>query len=281
MRFDQLPREIWIPIIILLIFATQEIGFFGIVMLLLLLSFLRNASESSYTRQSRPSRSYDEEMLPRSAAETPRRPPSQEQVHRHALDAVRAAGRDPESLPVLPVDIGVLSFQGDNEPVIHREWSVYDDVDYIQPFVQLRLPQMATGRVRFEIIDADGERAFVHEDDYHLVRGRNLVIPATRLPVHDQQAMQGQWELRVYADNMLLASHEFEWQQTEVEPRSALREHILEDGEISSELRAALAENRLQRMSLDELLAAQEEEGTVEDEEIQPGAQGRSQRTTR
>jgi hypothetical protein len=183
--------------------------------------------------------------------------PDAETVRDHALTAVRRAGLEPEEVQVLPVDIGLFSFHGDDEPVIHRNWPVYDDSDYIQPFVQLRVPVAAVGRVRFEIYDQAGELVFVNENRYHLKRGRNLVIPSTRLPVHDQHDTGGGWELRIIADNTLLARHRFEWAETESD---SLTRHIGEDGEISSELRAVLAESRLGEMSLDELLAHQEAE---------------------
>ena len=56
---------------------------------------------------------------------------------------------------------------------------------------------------------------------------------------------------------MLLAVHDFGWQETATK---AVRRNLTEDGEINSELRAALAENRLQKLSLDDLLADQDEE---------------------
>lgn len=210
---------------------------------------------------------YYEDVLP------PRQPassrPSESSVQPHAIQAVRAAGQNPASLPVLPVDVGVLAYRGDDEPVIHRDWAVMDDVDYIQPFVQLRLPQTATGRVRFELIDSEGERQFIHEQDYQLERGRNLVVPAVRLPIHDNYAMDGTWHLRVSADDVLLAVHDFEWEDSS-QASPAVRRHILEDGEISNELRAALAENKLERMSLDDLLAGQDE--NVDDGDFIDGA---------
>lgn len=180
-----------------------------------------------------------------------------EQVYTHALQAVKRAGLDPDEVPVLPVDIGVMAFKSDQEPVVHRTRPVENDVDYIQPFVQLRLPKKAVGRVKFEILDSDGQILFVHEDNYQFERGRNLVMPAARLPIHDAQAMHRRWGMRVSADGVRLAEHAFRWDESE---SRRMRRHIQEDGEISTELRAALAENRLQNMSLDELLAPQAEE---------------------
>jgi hypothetical protein len=187
-----------------------------------------------------------------------------DQVYPHALQAVKRAGLNPDEVRVLPVDIGVMAFKGDNDPIVCRTRPVENDFDYIQPFVQLRLPKKAVGRVKFEILDSDGQILFVHEDNYQLERGRNLVMPAARLPIHDAQAMHRRWGMRVSADGVRLAEHAFRWVESE---SRRMRRHIQEDGEISTELRAALAENRLQNMSLDELLAPQAGEEEVRQQE--------------
>lgn len=196
-------------------------------------------------------------------------PPSQEvetsddqrrRIYQHALTAVETAGHDPETVRVLATDIGVMAFKGDQEPVIYRTRDVLDDVDYIQPYVQLRLPTKAVGRIRFEVVDADGETLFSREEHHQLERGRNLITPAARIPVHDAQALDGDWELRVSADDMLLAVHRFGWEES---ASRVVRRHLSEDGEISSELRAAMAENRLQELSLDELLDYADDEDTT------------------
>ncbi|MBZ0301909.1 MAG: hypothetical protein K8J31_19325 [Anaerolineae bacterium] len=178
-------------------------------------------------------------------------------IYRNALEAVEAAGHDPETVRVLATDIGVMAFKGDQYPVVYRTRDIPDDVDYIQPYVQLRLPTKAVGRIRFELVDADGHAIFIHEEHHQLERGRNLITPAARLPVHDAHVMDGDWELRVSADGLLLAVHHFSWLETTAR---VVRRHLSEDGEISNELRAALAENRLQEVSLDDLLAFQEDE---------------------
>lgn len=182
---------------------------------------------------------------------------ARDRIYAHALRAVQEAGLDPESVKVLATDIGVMAFKSDDDPMIYRTRPVLDDIDYLQPFVQLRLPQKAIGRIRFEVIDSDGQVIFIHEDRHQLERGRNLITPAARLPVHDAQAMHEDWELRVSADGVLLATHYFEWEESATK---AVRRHLSEDGEISSELRATMAESRLQKLSLDDLLAEQEEE---------------------
>lgn len=189
--------------------------------------------------------------------ERPRRPPA-ERVQAHAIAAVREAGLNPNTLPVLPVDIGLILFHGDAEPVVHRSHPLDDDCDYIQPFVELRVPQAATGHVRFEIVDSRGEALFIHDENYELKRGRNFVMPAARLPIHDERLLDGTWSLRVSADGVRLASHRFEWSSSG--QGSGIDRHIGEDGEINSELRAVLAQTRLQPMSLDDLLGDQAED---------------------
>lgn len=181
----------------------------------------------------------------------------QHRIYNHALEAVEAAGLDPETVKVLATDIGVMAFSGDADPEICRTREIFDDVDYIQPYVQLRLASKAVGLIRFEIEDSDGQLVFVHEEHHQLERGRNLITPAARLPIHDIQIKDDDWSLRVLADGVPLAVHTVAWQESTT---TLVRRHLSEDGEISNELRAAMAENRLQKISLDDLLADQEAE---------------------
>jgi hypothetical protein len=185
------------------------------------------------------------------------RPANAEQVHKHALDAVRRVGLNPDKVQVLPVDLGFLTFRGDANPIIHRTVSLADDSDYIQPFVQLRLPVKAQGRIKFEIFDEHKQKVYAHEEKYQLERGRNLIIPATRLPVHDEQSMDGTWSLRISADGTTLAEHRFDWAETESDE---FRRYLSDDGEISNEIRAMVVDTRLQNLSLDDLMAHQEDE---------------------
>lgn len=178
-------------------------------------------------------------------------------VYRHALEAVERAGHNPDDVQVLTVDVGVMAFKDNGEPTVFRTWSLPDDVDYIQPFVQLRLPSKATGRIKFEILDATGNVVFAREDEHNLERGRNFVSPAARLPIHDETITKGQWGMRISADGVLLAEHLFEFSEA---ADQAIRRHIGEDGEINTELRAVMAESRLPKMSLDELLEFSDDE---------------------
>jgi hypothetical protein len=208
-------------------------------------------------RRSRANLSWSQPAVEEEIESPPARQTGAEQVYAHAIDAVERAGRDPASTSVLPVDIGVMAFRAGQDPVLHRTQPVLDDVDYIQPFVQLRLPTRATGRIRFEIIDSDGQSIFIHEDYHKLERGRNLVTPAARLPILDAQAMTSDLELKISADGVLVASHHFGWRESS---DRVIRRHMREDGEITNELRAAMSDNQPRPLSLDELLAHQEEQ---------------------
>lgn len=187
----------------------------------------------------------------------PRRQAQADPVYRHALESVQRAGHDPDQVQVLTVDIGMMAFKDNDEPTVFRTWSLPDDVDYVQPFVRLRLPGKATGRIKFEVIDAAGNVVFVREDVHTLERGRNLVSPAARLPIHDETITKGRWGMRVSADGVLLADHVFEFSEA---ANQTIRRHIGEDGEINTELRAVMAESRLPKMSLDQLLEFSDDE---------------------
>ncbi|HVU09705.1 MAG TPA: hypothetical protein VHD90_00450 [Phototrophicaceae bacterium] len=188
--------------------------------------------------------------------------PAEDQVYKHALESVRQAGLDPTEMHVLPIDIGLITYSGDNPPMIYRTRPILDDIDYLQPFVQLRLPTRARGRIRFEISDSDGQILFVHEEDRDFERGRNLITPAARLPLHDGHALHADWQLRVLADGVLIAEHNFGWKEN---TDAVIRRHLEQDGELSGEARAIMAENRLSRVSLDDLLAQQEEDNSAEE----------------
>lgn len=215
-------------------------------------SQLNQSYSTGYEENYDAAEDWEEESRPVATRETQREP-----VYRHALEAVTRAGLDPDTVQVLAVDIGVMSFKGKQEPTVHRTWSVPDDVDYVQPFVQLRLPMKSQGRIKFELMDSNGNPVFIHEDQHNLERGRNFITPSARLPIHSEGNFDGKWQLRVSADGVLLAAHRFEFTEA---GGGEIQRHIGEDGEINTELRAAMAESRLPKMSLDDLLSYQEEE---------------------
>lgn len=263
-------RNTWFLAFILMALGAMALlgNSFPVILILLGLLFLVRQFDSDGSSSNLSSQSYDYSYDYGTAQEEEddyddfeifhQQPASAEQrVYRHALESVTRAGLDPDEVQVLTVDIGLLTTKDGSEPQIYRTWSLPDDIDYIQPFVQLRVPMEANGNIRFEIIDAVGDAVYIHEDSFKLTRGRNLLTPNTRMPLHDQMELDGKWGLRVIADGVTIAEHRFEYAEAS---GSRIRRHIGEDGEINSEMRAIVAENRLPKMSLDDLLAYQEEE---------------------
>lgn len=264
-------RNTWfLAFILLALGAVALLGnSFPVILVLLGLLFLvrqfdNDSSSSNISSSQSYDYGYDYEQQPQVEEEFDdyeifhQQPASAEQrVYRHALESVSRAGLDPDEVQVLAVDIGVLTTKEAGEPQIYRTWSLPDDIDYIQPFVQLRVPTEANGEIRFEIIDAVGDAVYIHEDSFKLTRGRNFLTPNTRMPLHDQMELDGKWSLRVIADGVTIADHRFEYSEA---TGANIRRHIGEDGEINTEMRAVMAENRVPKMSLDDLLAYQGEE---------------------
>ena len=180
-------------------------------------------------------------------------------VAEHADFAVRSAGHDPAAMSLRVSDIGVFAMGEGRETLVHRLQAVRDDVDYIQPWVALRVPTLAAGTLRFEIRDMDGRLHFQRDRSLQLEPGDNLISPPARMPVHDALLTEGDWQLSVHADGNLLAVHSFGWMEAEEELQEpGLRAHLQEDGEMSDELRRAFEENsQEQERSLDELLEHQ------------------------
>ena len=235
--------------------ALLEQGSLVVLLLLGLLFLVRQFDTDDYSSSTSSDFQYDTYEEVDTYRE--QRPANMEPVYRHALEAVTRAGLNPDNVQVLAVDLGVMAYHDDGEKQLFRTWALPEKVKYIQPFVELRVPTKANGRIRFEVLDAQGVPIFVHEDNHNLNRGRNTVMPSTRLPIHDEQEKAQSWQLRVTADDVLLAVHHFEFSD---EAQSSIRKHIGEDGEINTELRSVMAESRLPQMSLDDLLAYQEEE---------------------
>ena len=263
-------RNTWfLAFILLALGAVALLGnSFPVILVLLGLLFLVRQFDSDSSSSNVSSQSYDYSYEYEQQPEVEedyddyeifhQQPASAEQrVYRHALESVSRAGLDPDEVQVLAVDIGVLTTKEEGEPQIYRTWSLPDDIDYIQPFVQLRVPTEANGDIRFEIIDAVGDAVYIHEDSFKLTRGRNFLTPNTRMPLHDQMELDGKWSLRVIADGVTIADHRFEYSEA---TGANIRRHIGEDGEINTEMRAVMAENRVPKMSLDDLLAYQGEE---------------------
>lgn len=177
-------------------------------------------------------------------------------MHRVATKAVRKAGQDPKEMVVAPVDVGILVYEDRNAtPTLYREARLPEEAEYIRPFMLLRSPRHARGAIRFELYDGDGEKRFENDHDWELKAGETFVYPSTWLPMHSIDDIGGEWTMRVYAANTLLAVHDFMWPDS---GGGEFRQYLNGDGEISEDLAEELSSARLGRLSLEALLDDQE-----------------------
>ena len=177
-------------------------------------------------------------------------------MHRVAVKAVKKAGQDPKTLVVAPVDVGVLVYEDRSAtPTLYRETRLPDEAEFIRPFTLVRSPQAARGSIRFELIDGNGEQRFVDESEWELKAGETFVYPPTWLPMRMVDDFSGEWTMRIYAANMLLAEHEFMWRDF---GGGEFRQFLNGDGEINEKLAEEVSSARLGRLSLEDLLDDQE-----------------------
>ena len=177
-------------------------------------------------------------------------------IYPTAREAAARAGLDVSRARAYPLDVGVMAFEGQDAPIVHRASAVLTDADYLQPYIEMHSPVPAHGVIRFEIRDGDGELIFAHSVQTALSAGANLITPAARLPVHDAHAFENGWELLVSANGIPLARHTIAWRDHRT--NALIRQHIGDDGEVSPELKTLLSDSQLTPLSLDDLTADQQ-----------------------
>lgn len=176
--------------------------------------------------------------------------------YQHALEASQRAGLNTESAPVIASDIGVIAVSG-SEQAIFRERGLPTTVESIQPFVSVSVPQTSQGVIRFEIEDGDGQLLLRTEVQASLAPNTtNLISAPARVRLHSGSNRSQGWTMRVYGGGILLAQHAIVWENQAAARASGMRQHLGDDGEISEAMQAALARNRLEDMSLNDLLNA-------------------------
>ncbi|MBC8100534.1 MAG: hypothetical protein H7Y11_13915 [Armatimonadetes bacterium] len=253
----------WITVVVLFMLATQSPNLLGILFIIAMIwgMLALTQNNGSVRNIEQPDRRWASFREPAPNLAPDFLPPmlfeAEEIEPDHVLEAITTAGNDPDALTVLPIDLGVLVYSGNREPEMHRNQPLPSSAQFVRPFVELELPRAATGRIRFELLDSGGKVVFADEKPRTLQRGTNALVSDTWLRLHAGLTLDGMWQMKVYADGLLLANHVFEWGNAP-QRKAPARPQVQEDGEISPELRQIIAENRLQRISLDELLADQQ-----------------------
>jgi hypothetical protein len=112
------------------------------------------------------------------------------------------------------LDVGLITAQSNRDGmVMRRTRSASLDDDGVRPFITLHVqPEESerTVRIRFEIIDGNGEQRYVHEMRTYLRDGEMNILADHQLPLAENQALQsGDWDLRVSVDGKLIGAHMF------------------------------------------------------------------------
>jgi hypothetical protein len=113
------------------------------------------------------------------------------------------------------LDIGLIATTTtDNGLSMRRTRSASKDDDGVRPFITLHVaPHQAdrTTVVRYEMMDQNGDVAYVHEMKTFLRDGDMNILADHQLPLYGNEdaITAGDWDLRVYVDGSLIAAHSF------------------------------------------------------------------------
>ncbi len=116
---------------------------------------------------------------------------------------------------LLMLDVGLIAGQTSYEGMAFRRTrNISKDDDGVRPFVTLNVDAVEANRqanVRFEIYDQNGDELFVHEMRTYLREGEMSLMADHHLPLTGNTDVRGtgDWDLRVFIDNNIVAMHNF------------------------------------------------------------------------
>ncbi len=168
------------------------------------------------------------------------------------------------------LDIGLIALEREAQGgTLRRAQSVSKDDDGVRPYLVLNVdPSEAdrNARLRFEMIDQNGEEVYVYEMNLFLRDGELNILPDHQLPLlnNPQIAGAGQWDLRVYLDRQLMAVHTFSLTPSSAERAERLsgraasrpRRYVMPQSE-ASDSSEAQAQDERPPQTLEELLRSQ------------------------
>jgi hypothetical protein len=134
-----------------------------------------------------------------------------------ARDAVERARRRGGLIDsgITLLDVGLITSQNDQDGLtMRRTREASLDEDGVRPYIQLHIqPHYADRpvRIRFDMIDQNGQRQYVHEMRTMLRDGEMNVLADHHLPLRSggRGIVAGDWDLRVSIDGALFAAHTF------------------------------------------------------------------------
>jgi hypothetical protein len=174
-----------------------------------------------------------------------------------AQQALRRAGNAPEGRGIRLMDVGLLAYDGGTQPKVLRTEPISAAATHLRPYMVIDFPYQRTGRgtITFELVDEHGASRFVAQQRYEVQPGQNFLTTQNWLPMSHEEA-GGNWQLRISLGDHALALHPF---KVTPDAGSAFRSYLKSDGEVDEWLTKAAAKDMKDSLSLDELLADQEE----------------------
>jgi hypothetical protein len=163
------------------------------------------------------------------------------------------------------LDIGLIATATTERGLdMRRTRSVSKDDDGVRPFITLRVEPHQADRitvVRYEMIDQNGQTAYVHEMKTFLRDGDMNILADHQLPLYGNEdaIAAGEWDLRVYVDGSLIAAHSFSVAPS-VDERLGRSRRAADAPQQQAARRIATPDASEGPVSLEELLRSQEAE---------------------
>lgn len=112
------------------------------------------------------------------------------------------------------LDVGLITVQTGRAGMdLAMTRDVSQDEDGVRPFIQLHVqPVLADreARIRFELIDGNGARQYVHEMRTYLREGEMNLLADQQLPLaKNPKIAAGDWDLRVFVDGSMIGALSF------------------------------------------------------------------------
>lgn len=153
-------------------------------------------------------------------------------------------------------DIGVLAYRDRKTSKMVRTQPVVTDTQYLRPFAEITAKQRTQAHVTMALLDSDGRAVFMDKNTYTLSLRPTPIVTKNWLPLQNLVHSGGSWSVVIEVDGVVMAIHRFGWVGL---AENDITQRLMNDGELTAELHQAVKTGKFRKMSLDELLADQED----------------------
>jgi hypothetical protein len=170
--------------------------------------------------------------------------------------AMRRARVDSATSSLVLSDVGLIAYRVPESPRITRFSPIATDNRWLRPFVEFTARQKMDVLLQISLVDRGGNVLFTEQQRVK-VRGKQRIVAQHWLPLEDLYAAVGRWSMPIYLNSELFAIHQFEW--VDINSEDEILNQLRTDGEINDDLQHAVKRGKFRKMSLEELLADQED----------------------